>query len=75
MKIYDLDAKDLLCPLPVLKIRKRLKSILPGDKLRIFTTDPAAIIDIPHYCTEAGHLLESMTEDSQGVKIFLIRRV
>jgi tRNA 2-thiouridine synthesizing protein A len=75
MKIEDLDTKDLLCPLPVLKACKRLKALAPGDKLQVYATDPAALIDIPHYCAESGHVLESMTEDDQGVQIYLIRRV
>ena len=75
MKIDELDTKGMLCPLPVLKARKRLKALAPGDKLRIFATDPAAMIDIPHYCAESGHVLENTTEDDHGVQIYLIRRV
>mgnify|MGYP001161469623 FL=1 len=75
MKIDELDTKGMLCPLPVLKARKHLKALAPGDKLRIFATDPAALIDIPHYCAESGHVLENMTEDDHRVQIYLIRRV
>jgi tRNA 2-thiouridine synthesizing protein A len=73
MKIVTLDTKGLLCPLPVLKVRKRLKSLEPGDKLKVYATDPAALIDIPHFCVESGHSLES-TNDEDGVQIYLIRR-
>lgn len=73
MKIEILDTKGLLCPLPVLKARKRLKTMTPGDKLRVYSTDPAAVIDIPHYCTESGNTLESVTEDD-GAQVYLIRR-
>lgn len=54
---YDetLDAIGLLCPLPVLKARKRLKSMLAGQVLRLEATDPAAVIDVPHFCSEQGH--------------------
>ena len=54
-KEYDLDARGLLCPLPVLKARKRLAGMNPGEILKITATDPAARIDLPHYCSEAGH--------------------
>ncbi|MQY41302.1 preprotein translocase subunit TatB [Epibacterium sp. SM1969] len=50
-----LDALGLLCPLPVLKARKRLKSLAPGAVLTVLADDPAAIVDIPHFCAEAGH--------------------
>ncbi len=68
-----LDAIGLLCPLPVLKARKRLKSLPDGAVLKILADDPAAIIDVPHYCTEAGHTLLSTGEES-GVQIYLIRK-
>ena len=45
-----LDASGLLCPLPVLKARKRLKGMAPGAVLRLIATDPAAVVDVPHFC-------------------------
>ncbi|ABD55316.1 sulfurtransferase TusA family protein [Jannaschia sp. CCS1] len=51
----DIDARDLLCPLPVLRLRKALAQAKPGDILRLIATDPAAQIDVPHFCTEQGH--------------------
>ncbi len=60
---FNLDATGLLCPLPVLKARKRLQSLAAGDVLRVATDDPAALIDIPHFCAEAGHeLIETETD-------------
>ena len=52
---HDLDATGLLCPLPVLKARKRLQPLAPGEVLRVRTDDPAAVVDIPHFCAEQGH--------------------
>ncbi len=58
-----LDTIGLLCPLPVLKARKALKSVPTGGRLTVQTDDPAALIDMPHFCAEAGHkLVESTTE-------------
>ena len=70
---HDLDATGLLCPLPVLKARKRLSALAAGDCLRVVTDDPAAIVDMPHFCTEAGHALEDSTEDGARM-IWLIRK-
>ncbi len=53
----ELDARGLLCPLPVLKARKRLGALAPGAVLRVLADDPAALVDIPHFCAEAGHAL------------------
>lgn len=67
----ELDATGLLCPLPVLKARKRLKTLGAGDRLIVTTDDPAALIDIPHFCAEAGHRI--LTSDSaDGVSRWVI---
>ena len=68
-----LDAIGLLCPLPVLKARKRLKTLPDGAVLQVLADDPAAIIDIPHFCTEAGHALLSQGEDG-GHQVYLLRK-
>ncbi len=51
----EIDARGLLCPLPVLKARKRLSTMGNGQVLRLVATDPAAVIDVPHFCRESGH--------------------
>lgn len=71
----ELDAEGLLCPLPVLKIRKRLKGLADKSVLRVITDDPAAIVDIPHFCTEQGHEIISQTDDGFPRQIWLIRKV
>lgn len=68
-----LDALGLRCPLPVLKARKRLKGMAPGTVLRIEADDPAAIIDVPHFCAEQGHTLVDQSRDGETL-IFLVRK-
>lgn len=68
-----LDATGLLCPLPVLKLRKRLKSLEIGDAILLRADDPAAVIDVPHFCAESGHELISVAE-MDGVQTYLIRK-
>ncbi len=68
-----LDATGLLCPLPVLKARKRLQALSPGARLLLSTDDPAAIVDVPHFCAEAGHVLEDSREDG-AVTVWTIRK-
>ena len=70
---HILDARNLLCPLPVLKARKRLESMAPGAELTLVATDPAAAIDVPHFCNEQGHTLVS-TEKRGDELTFRIRR-
>lgn len=68
-----LDAIGLLCPLPVLKARKRLKSLEDGALLHVLADDPAAVIDIPHFCAEAGHALVSQS-DQGAHQVYVIRK-
>ena len=51
----DLDCVGLLCPLPVLRARKRLMAMQPGQVLRVLATDAMAAVDLPHFCDQAGH--------------------
>ncbi len=69
----DIDAIGLLCPLPVLKLRKRLAGLAVGDALRIHCDDPAAAIDVPHFCAEAGHTLLSV-KDEGAHAIYTVRK-
>ena len=73
METHELDAVGLLCPLPVLKARKRLQGLPAGGLLRIRADDPAAAVDIPHFCTEAGHTLVA-TEDEGAVQVYTVRK-
>lgn len=68
-----LDTSGLACPLPVLKARKALLSMAPGETLALTATDPLAAIDIPHFCSEAGHRLIA-GDNRGGVFSFLIER-
>lgn len=69
----EVDAKGLLCPLPVLKARKRLLGMAPGSVLRMVADDPAAVIDVPHFCSEAGHDLVAHSDEGSS-QIYLIRK-
>ncbi len=57
------DARGLLCPLPVLKLRKKLQSVPSGTLLQLLVTDPAAVVDVPHFCMESGHELVKINDD------------
>lgn len=69
----EIDVRGLMCPLPVLKARKRLAAMKAGETLKVLATDPAAAIDFPHYCQESGNELVSQSDDD-GVLVFVIRK-
>lgn len=68
-----LDLKGLKCPLPVLKTRRRLADLQSGAEVAIETTDPLAVIDVPHFCNEEGHALLACEKTGVGHR-FLIRK-
>ena len=59
-----IDARGLKCPLPVLKMEKRLATLPAGATLVVLATDPMTKIDIPLHCRQHGHTcaLEGETE-------------
>lgn len=71
---HHLDTTGLLCPLPVLKLRKRLMALNAGDRMHLRADDPAAIVDVPHFCVEAGHRLVEM-QDEGAAQVYIVEKV
>ena len=74
MSSRKLDLSGLKCPLPVLRTRKALKSLQPGDRLEVVCTDPLAAIDLPHLILETGDRIEIVRHDTDGI-VFLIEKL
>jgi tRNA 2-thiouridine synthesizing protein A len=68
----ELDCEGLLCPLPVLKARKRLAAMAAGQVLCLRATDAMARIDLPHFCSGAGHSYIEAREEG-AVTLHLMR--
>jgi tRNA 2-thiouridine synthesizing protein A len=62
-----LDARGLKCPLPVLKLEKRLAAMPAGARLTVLASDPVAKIDIPLYCTQHGHVCKATANEDDLV--------
>ena len=52
-----LDARGLLCPLPVIRTQDRIRMLKVGDVLEVVATDPGVLHDIPAWCRVHGHRL------------------
>ncbi|MFT6774493.1 MAG: tRNA 2-thiouridine synthesizing protein A [Paracoccaceae bacterium] len=70
----QVDARGLLCPLPVLRARKRIKALPEGALIELIADDPAAAVDVPHFCAEQGHTLVQTTRTEGPERRFVIRR-
>lgn len=67
-----IDARGLLCPLPVLRLRKVLAALPAGAVVELLATDGASWIDVPHFCAQGGHVL-ILAEDRPGLR-YLVRK-
>ena len=69
-----LDLSGLLCPLPVLRARKKLEAMVSGEVLEVIATDPMSMIDMPHFCTEQNHTLLSAEKLGNSFNFRIQRR-
>jgi tRNA 2-thiouridine synthesizing protein A len=68
MSSHQLDARNLLCPLPVIKTQDKAAELQRGDILEVFCTDPGALNDIPAWCRIHGHqVLETRESDDEVI--------
>ena len=68
-----LDARGLLCPMPIVKTAKAMKELEPGQVLKIMATDRGSIADIPAWCESTGNELISSTDEDE-VFVFFVRK-
>ena len=73
MAEHQLDARGLICPLPVLKARKILLRLPAGDILRVWVTDKVAPKDFALFCKESGHVLQAVQESGDDIEVIVVR--
>jgi len=73
IRLIELDTRGLLCPLPVLKLRKAIQNISQNEKIKLLTDDPAALVDIPHFCSEQGHQIVQRLQET-NYYLYIIER-
>ncbi len=79
MKTKDFETKNsydftsLKCPLPVLKTKRALNEVKEGEIIEVLADDPAANIDLKHFCEVSGNILIKTTKEKNIIK-FLIQK-
>lgn len=71
MSEHSLDAKNMLCPMPVIKTQNKINELANGDTLEVFCTDPGALNDIPAWCRINGHTVINSHENNALVTILI----
>ena len=69
---YKLDARRMLCPMPVIKTQNRIKEVAVGDILVIVCTDSGALSNIPVWARIQGHEIVK-TEIKEGEGVIAVR--
>ncbi|MFO8025741.1 sulfurtransferase TusA family protein [Thiohalophilus sp.] len=65
---HKLDARRLLCPMPVIRVQDAIAVLAPGEILEVTCTDPGTLNDIPAWCRINGHrILDTTQQDNEIV--------
>ena len=71
MSRNELDARRMLCPMPVIRTQEKVEKLRVGDTLTILCTDPGAIHDIPAWCRVNGHEVLGVQQKDEEISIRL----
>ena len=69
----EVDASGLLCPLPLLRLKKALMNLASGEVVKVIATDPAAHLDFGVFVDQAGHQLIELVRHSEA-QVFYIKK-
>lgn len=70
---YVVDAVGLRCPEPLMMVRNKVRSMAPGEAVRVLATDPSTVRDFTNFCRFMGHEL-TLSECSGDRFRFVIRK-
>lgn len=71
--MQEIDLTGLSCPMPLLKTKKKLKDVAPGEELKVLVTDPNSATDLEKFCEKTGHVFVSCKTLDGGVFEIVVR--
>lgn len=69
--MHELNVRNLLCPIPVIRTQNTVKTLASGDQLRVLATDPGVLNDIPAWCRINGHRVIDTGQQQGDVFVLL----
>lgn len=69
MSRQQLDARRLLCPMPVIRTQNEVEKMQPGEELEVICTDPGAMSDIPAWARVNGHSIIDTIQEEDEIRI------
>lgn len=71
----EIDATGLMCPLPLLRLKKAMMELDSGAVVKIIATDPAAHLDFGVYIDQAGHVLMAKVNEANRQVFFIQKKL
>jgi len=72
-RTVDVDACGLQCPGPIMRVKKELEQLLPGERVAVTATDPGFAADVEAWCRMTGHTLLELDRSNGRIKALLER--
>ena len=72
MTTQTVDARRLLCPLPVIRVQRVVDTLAPSTRVQVLCTDPGASHDIPAWCRMHGHTVEGIERRGEEIRIGIV---
>lgn len=72
MSTRSVDARNLLCPMPVIRTQDAVAACAEGDTLQVRCTDPGVVHDIPAWCRVHGHTVAGIAHEDREIIIDII---
>lgn len=66
-EVHQIDAVGLVCPLPILRFKKRTQGLPSGTRVEFLADDPTGRRDLQALCEITGHRIEWIREEDAGV--------
>lgn len=70
-KDATLDAKGLMCPMPIVQLAKKMKELTSGQVLELVADDVGAREDVPAWCNRTGHQLVGQEEEGNVFRFYI----
>ena len=72
-EMQTVDARGMNCPMPILQLKKTVKTLEAGAVVRLLSTDPGSVKDVEAFCRQTGCDLLSTANDGDA-HVFDIRK-
>ncbi len=66
-----LDTRGMACPMPIVKAKKAIEELNPGEVLEVIADDPGAREDFPAWCEQTGHILLEIKEEGDVIRVYI----